>query len=71
MVSIILKYFWKEEDKILNNFRSNCLYTYISTCVPGGSSSVMVVLGFTSWTRDLDLSSDVCHVNRVFMNPAA
>lgn len=70
MVSIILKYFWKAY-RILNRFWSNSLHTYTSTCVPRGSGFVVVVLGFTSWRRDLDLSSDVCHVNRVFINPAA
>lgn len=31
----------------------------------------MVVLASLSWRRDLDLSSDVCHVNRVLMKSAA
>lgn len=70
MVSIILKYFWRAY-RILNRFWGNSLHTYTSTCVPRGSGFVVAVLGFTSWRRDLDLSSDVCHVNRVFINPAA
>lgn len=31
----------------------------------------MLVLASISWRRDLDLSSGVCHVNRVLMKTAA